>query len=170
MCLGLGDSVEQSRQGRHTSWRSWAGPEGPQPVGRREGFSSTCSTNAHRSLSGGDRVLETGRWRRSQQACRFSMPLLWGGGVCVPSLNSGRLVEVILGDLGCQVPGGSGLLPLGWKSCSRRLQGPVEGLTAEATTWRGNPATRRDLGLQGTWHVSAEPLPALRVCSRTPGL
>lgn len=96
------------------------------------------------------------------------MTLSWGGGVCTPSLSSGGLVEVILGDLGCQVPGGSGLLLPGWKSCSRRLQGPGEGLTAEATPRHGNPATRRDLRLQGTWRVGTEPSLVPNACSQSP--
>lgn len=98
------------------------------------------------------------------------MTLPWDGGVCIPSLSSGGLVEVILGDLGCQVPGGSGPLLPGWKSCSRRLQGPGEGLTAGATLRHRNPATWRDLGLQGTRRVSAEPPPAPNACSQNPAL
>ena len=164
--------MEQSPQGRHTSWGSWArpGPKGiPASRTQRQGSSSHARPTRTEACSGGDGVLETGRWQQFHKAASSLMTLLWGGGVYIPSLSSGRLVEVILGDLGCQVPGGSGPLPLGWKSCSQRLQGPVEGLTAEATTRCGNPATWRDLGFQGTWRVSAEPLPALSVCSRSPG-
>ena len=163
--------MEQSPQGRHTSWRSWPGPEGtPASRTQRQGSASHAQPTRTEACSGGDGVLETGRWRQfHNKAASSLMTLLWGGGVYIPSLSSGRLVEVILGDLGCQVPGGSSPLPLGWKSCSWRLQGPVEGLTAEATTRHRNPATRRDLGFQETWGVSAEPLPALSVCSRSPG-
>ena len=137
--------MEQSPQGRHTSWRSWPGPEGtPASRTQRQGSASHAQPTRTEACSGGDGVLDTGRWRQfHNKAASSLMTLLWGGGVYIPSLSSGRLVEVILGDLGCQVPGGSSPLPLGWKSCSWRLQGPVEGLTAEATTRHRNPATRR---------------------------